>query len=155
MEKTKNQRRLYRIFLQPRFQLKYAAYFMTIAVSSVLSICIITVYFSMKLLTYVRQRPDANDIFKIFRDFLLQNKLEVLGSLVLMASFYMILAIIYTKRIVGPLKVLVKHVEALKIGDFDHRTTLRKHDDLRPLMTSLNELSASLKERDFRKNSSA
>jgi signal transduction histidine kinase len=153
MTKQMKRRRLYRLFLQPRFQLKYGAYFMTIAISSLVCSSLITVYITMKLLSFVHQQPESDDIFKIFMGFVLHNPISVGGSFGLMAIFYFFLAVVFTKRIVGPVQVLVKHVDALKMGDYHHKTTLRKDDDLKTLMVALNELSDSLQQRHNHKES--
>jgi signal transduction histidine kinase len=144
MTKYMQRRRLYRLFLQPRFQLRYGAYFMTIAISSLVCSSIITVYITLKLLSFTQQSPAADDIFKILRGFVSHNPIPVIGSFVLMAIFYFFLAVIFTKRIVGPVQVLVNHVNALKNGNYTHKTTLRRDDDLKSLMLALNELSDSL-----------
>jgi nitrogen fixation/metabolism regulation signal transduction histidine kinase len=60
------------------------------------------------------------------------------------------LAMIFTKHIVGPIKALVIHIDALKNGNYDFNTTLRRDDDLVPLMIALNELSDVLKQRHAR-----
>lgn len=147
MEKNLQRRRMYRLLLQPRFQLKYGAYFMTIAISSLVSSSVITLYMTMKILDYTRERPESEDIFKIFVGFVRQHQVQVIGIFTIMAFFYMLLAVIFTKRIVGPLKALVKHAETLTAGDYNYKTALRKGDDLNSLMVAMNDLSDSLKKK--------
>jgi hypothetical protein len=150
MEKAKNRRRAYRLLLAPKFQLKYGAYFMTLALSSLLCSILVSVYFCLKVIMFAQQNPPAQDVLMSFVEFLKQHYLLASGSLAFMSLFYLGLAMLFTKRIVGPIRALTIHIDALKQGKYDFKTTLRKDDELRPLMVALNELSDSLKDRNTR-----
>jgi signal transduction histidine kinase len=54
------------------------------------------------------------------------------------------LAMQLTKRLVGPITPISRHIEALNNGDYSSRISLRKNDYLEDIEVSLNELSAKL-----------
>jgi signal transduction histidine kinase len=120
---------------------------MTIAMSSLVCSILMTAYASMELLNFTRNEPQGEDVIKIFSNFFKHYSWQVAVAFVLIATFYVMLAVVFTKHIVGPVQILAKHIEALKIGNYGHKTILRKGDDLRPLMIALNDLSDSLTKR--------
>jgi HAMP domain-containing protein len=145
--KMKNRRRFYRGFFQPRFQMKYGMYYAAIAVVSVLVFNGFAVYF---LVSIVRESMIADPtlgLSPIFVSTLSHNRVAVAAGLGSLFLLYFSLAFIFTKTIVGPTRVLVRHVEELKRGNYDHKSSLRRRDELRALLNSMNELSDILKNR--------
>ncbi|RYZ59713.1 MAG: methyl-accepting chemotaxis protein [Proteobacteria bacterium] len=55
-----------------------------------------------------------------------------------------IVSIVYTHRLVGPTIAFKRHLDAIKEGDFAHRTVLRKGDAFQEVATRLNEVSELL-----------
>jgi HAMP domain-containing protein len=145
MQNEKRQRRrLYRVFLYPRFQLKYGMYYAAIAFTSILILNVVTVYFLVYLIDYSGHEEPGIGITNILLNSIKQN--AGIAGLAAFSLFvlYFSLAFIFTKNIAGPLKVLVRHVEELKNGNYGHKTRLRKTDELKPMMSALNELSEVL-----------
>lgn len=65
----------------------------------------------------------------------------------LLASVLVFVTIRLTHTVAGPAKVLLSAVEALRVGRFDSRLELRKHDYLKDLAHSLGALTGQLKTR--------
>ena len=53
----------------------------------------------------------------------------------------MIISILYTHKLVGPTVAFLRHLDAIKRGDYEHRTTLRKNDAFSEVADKLNEVS--------------
>lgn len=54
------------------------------------------------------------------------------------------ISVVYTHRLVGPTIAFRRHLDAIKGGDFDHRTVLRKGDAFQQVADRLNEVSELL-----------
>lgn len=52
--------------------------------------------------------------------------------------------LVISHRFFGPVVALQKHISALTRGEYDHRTHLRKTDELKELASDLNQLSEQL-----------
>lgn len=66
----------------------------------------------------------------------------IFSTLTLIATF------VISHRLYGPAYAMRKHIEALKRGEFTHRTHLRKQDEFKDLAKELNELSEVLEARE-------
>ncbi|RLD18443.1 MAG: hypothetical protein DRI36_01385 [Caldiserica bacterium] len=64
--------------------------------------------------------------------------------------FTLILAILFSHRVVGPVNRFTALVDRIKEGDYSIRIHLREHDEFKKLADSLNELFIKI-ENDFKK----
>lgn len=70
-----------------------------------------------------------------------------LVTLVGFAIVCFIYSVVITHRIAGPIVAICRYIEEIKAGRYDPNRKLRKYDDLQPIMNSLNELAAHLKDK--------
>ena len=79
---------------------------------------------------------------------LIQNGIWPILILMLLVEVFLILAtLIISRNVVGPQVALSRHIEALKNGNYEHKTQLRKNDSLKGIMNGLNELSDVLSQK--------
>jgi nitrogen fixation/metabolism regulation signal transduction histidine kinase len=139
-----SRRKLTRFFASPKMQLRYGTYF-TVVASCVLVIWgAMSVYFMMAILRFDPKIADGMSLTQYLTANLEANQWVFGGALALSAVLFLCLSMVLTERIVGPVKALLKHIDALDRGHYDFKTHLRKTDELKPLMVALNQLSDSL-----------
>lgn len=96
-EKRRNKRRLYRVFLYPRFQLRYGMYYAAIAFTSILILNVVTVYFLIYLIDFSGSEDPGVGIAKILLNSIKNNAGIVgLGALSLFLLYFS-LAFVFTK----------------------------------------------------------
>jgi len=57
-------------------------------------------------------------------------------------------SIVFSHRIAGPLPKIYQALRSIGQGEFDVNLTLRKHDELKELVETINEMAKSLKARE-------
>lgn len=154
MVKQPNRRRFFRLFVNPKYQLKYGLYYATIALLSLISWNALTVFFLVELVNTSSQSAPGVSIGQNLIDTILNNRWIFLLGMTLIAMMFMGIAVALSKNVVGPMRALLRHIEALKEGNYEHKTVLRKTDELKSMMTALNELSDVLKARHGQDNDS-
>lgn len=136
------------MLINPKMQLKYAMYYAGIAVVSLLMLNALVGYFLVELVNYSGVAEPGTGIGEIFVRTLVHNREVVAAAVGTIAMLYLIFAVILMKNVVGPVRALTRHIEELKKGNYDVKTTLRKGDELTALRDALNELSDALKARE-------
>ncbi len=147
MEKQQNRRKFFRLFVNPKFQIKYGLYYATIALLALISWNALTVYFLVELVNVSSQSAPGVSIAQNLLDTLLDNRWILLLGMTVITVMFMGIAIALSKNVVGPMRALLRHIEALKQGNYEHKTVLRKTDELKSMMSALNDLSDILKTR--------
>src|SRR4051794_18996062 len=109
--KNKNRRRFYRGVFQPRFQIKFGMYYAAIAVVSVLVFNSFAVYFLVSLVHEGMTADPSLGLGQIFLQTISHNRMATSFGVALLAVLYFSLAFIFTKTIVGPTRVLVRHAD--------------------------------------------
>ncbi len=94
----------------------------------------------------VHQQPGASyeETFRI----LLQAKEEILTKSVIIYTFafviiltgIVIITLLYSHRVVGPMRRISRVAEKISAGDFSETITLRRNDAIQPLADELNDL---------------
>jgi HAMP domain-containing protein len=140
-----NRRRFYRFLLSPRMQLKYGAYYSAIAGAVLLIWGGMAVFFMLELVRFSQKTAPGQTLVEYLTALLKMHEWMFATGFLVSAALFMSLAIVLTERIVGPTRALARHIDALKAGKYDVKTSLRKNDELKPLMIALNELSDTLK----------
>lgn len=153
-QQFKNKRRAYRIlFLNPRFQLKYSLFYAAVAMGGLAILSVLSVFFLVNLIGDASVSDPSTSMMNV----LMQTAKENYGVIGLLAGSLLaalvFFAYVLSKNIVGPMAVLVRHIDELIKGNYDHKTHLRKSDELKPLMKGLNDLSEALKARETKSNS--
>lgn len=59
-------------------------------------------------------------------------------------------AVIFSHRLAGPLPKIYQALRSIGDGRFDEKIVLRKHDELKELADTINEMAAKLKEREVK-----
>jgi len=100
----------------------------------------------------VHQQPGTSyqDTFRI----LSQAKEEILAKSVIIYAFAFviivsgiaIITLLYSHRVVGPLRRISRVVEKISAGDFTEEITLRRNDAIQPLADELNDIMASYRQ---------
>ena len=100
----------------------------------------------------VHQQPGSSyqDTFRI----LSQAKEEILAKSVVIYAFAFVIIIsgigiitlLYSHRVVGPLRRISRVVEKISAGDFSEEITLRRNDAIQPLADELNDFMASYRQ---------
>jgi HAMP domain-containing protein len=146
-KKYPNRRRTFLLLLSPRFQMKYGLYYAGIAVTSLLTLNVLAAFLLVQLIDYSGSAKMSAGITEILFTTLKANAPFVALGCGILGLLYLCFAIFLTRNVVGPSRALLRHIDALKTGQYTHKTTLRKNDELKEIMTALNELSDVLQER--------
>ena len=72
-------------------------------------------------------------------------------DMLLLAPIIFIGSIIFSHRIAGPLPKIYQTLKHIGHGNFDQHLVLRKHDELKELATTINEMASNLKNREAKK----
>ena len=144
-EPIKNRRRAYRIFfLNPKFQLRYSFFYAGIALSTLAISSFLSIFFLVNLVSQSYEGDPGVGILSYIWSTIIMNWQTITLLTVGYVSAFFLFAFVLSKNIVGPISVIVRHIDELKKGNYEHRIRLRKSDELKPLMVALNELAENL-----------
>lgn len=142
----KHPRKLRNYLVTPGFQLRFSLYFIVSGLA-VIGVLVAIIFSRLReLSTTISQsgslslqaQSQLNDmIFDVT-----WGSLFVFIGFSLVVLFY---SIIISHRIAGPVVAICAYIEDLKKGNYDATRTLRKYDELHPIMDSLQEFAAQLK----------
>lgn len=130
-------RSILRFLIFPKKQLKYAFFYFLVVCISVLTINVASYYKFMSLL-------DVNTSIstqQFLAEYAYTLSFVTLATLVFMGILIFIITIIFLHRFVGPIRPILKHLEALRVGNYTHKTHLRFNDEINEVAQKLNELS--------------
>lgn len=142
----KRPRKLRNFLIQPGYQLRFGLYFI-VSGMALLGVMIAVIFSKLRTLNDTVSRSGALDIKA-------QSLLNALIfditwiSLVTFAAFVLIVlvySIVISHRIVGPTVAICAYIDELKKGNLDAKRTLRKYDELHPIMDSLQDLALKMK----------
>ncbi len=80
----------------------------------------------------------------IANDVVIRGLIKVAILLVTYSILTFAMSITLTHKVYGPLVSIHNFIDDLKIGDYKKRITIREKDDLKDLVTKLNELAETL-----------
>ena len=130
-------RSLWRFLIYPKKQLKYAYFhFLTVCIS----VLIVNVVSYSKYTELVKNQTDlrANQFLLEYVESL---SWVTLGTLSFMGLFSFLFVIVLLHRFVGPVIPLLRHLDAILAGNFQHKTKLRESDELLEIAEKLNQVS--------------
>lgn len=138
----KNQRRFSNYFLQPLLQVRLGLY--SSAIALVFSVMVfITLYASLHdfadVVFAVTDRE--SEVRSLFRSYITGASGWLLLLLVLFIASNVLVAVIYTHRLIGPTIAFRNHMKKLASGKFQDRIHLRKGDAFQELADELNEFT--------------
>lgn len=138
-------RRLSNLLLEPLLQTRIGMYCILL---SLIFACIIAVILYQNLGTLYDVFFELTDGKVKLHGVVLAYLQNIQAWIFLALAAYIIctigVSIIYTHRLVGPTIAFRRHLEAIKGGDFEHRTILRKGDAFQEVANRLNEVSEFL-----------
>lgn len=142
----KHPRKLKNYLIHPGYQLRFGLYFV-VSGMALLGTLIAIIFFKLKSLSDAISRTGSLDL----KSQAMLNELifDVTWiSLTAFAAFSVVIfvySIIISHRIVGPTVAICAYIEELKKGNLDAKRTLRKYDELHPIMDSLQDFALKLK----------
>ena len=126
-----------------RFQLRYILYILVFLYLGA-AIAGYTVYFSAWTTlgeSLANVYPRGRLVF-IFR----QANMVLMVRLLLISPIFILIGIILSHRIAGPVYRMGKYIESLMLGDYSRGLTLRKNDEFKPLAYKMTHLCYKLRE---------
>lgn len=142
----KRPRKLRNYLLKPGFQLKYSLYFI-VSGMALLGVMIAVVFSKLRTLSETISKSGALDIKAqtLLNDLIFDITWISLSSFAAFALIVLVYSIVISHRIVGPTVAICAYIEELKKGNLDAKRTLRKYDELHPIMDALQELALKMK----------
>jgi methyl-accepting chemotaxis protein len=144
----KEHRKARGLLLKPALQLKLALYVLLLSLTFVLvTVLFGKLYFEQTFVTLVENTTQAEYIQAVITRQIHSFKSLSLLLLAVYAVLMVVLAMVYTHRMIGPMLPITRHVKALKDGFYGHRVKLRRHDCFQELADELNALAETLEKR--------
>jgi methyl-accepting chemotaxis protein len=143
-----NENRKARNFLlKPGLQLKLAFYILLLSLGFVfITVLFGKLYFEQTYITLVDNTTQSEYIQAIVTQQIHDFKSLSLLLLAVYTVMIVLVATVYTHRMIGPTLPIMRHVKALKEGFYSHRVKLREYDCFQELADELNELAETLEE---------
>jgi len=136
------------LLLKPALQLKLALYVLLLSLTFVLvTVLFGKLYFEQTFVTLIENTTQAEYIQAVITRQIHSFKSLSLLLLAVYAVLMVVLAMVYTHRMIGPMLPITRHVKALKDGFYGHRVKLRRHDCFQELADELNALAETLEKR--------
>jgi methyl-accepting chemotaxis protein len=136
------------LLLKPALQLKLALYVLLLSLTFVLvTVLFGKLYFEQTFVTLIENTTQAEYIQAVITRQIHSFKSLSLLLLAVYTVLMVVLAMVYTHRMIGPMLPITRHVKALKDGFYGHRVKLRRHDCFQELADELNALAETLEKR--------
>ena len=109
----------------------------------------VTIFFTVTLLLGEKLAAvyPQGRLMEIFRSVYLAFFMDML----VLAPIMFIGSIVFSHRIAGPLPKIYQTLKDIGSGDFNQHLVLRKHDELKELAATINEMAINLKDRETKK----
>jgi hypothetical protein len=149
---SKTDRSLRNFILQPFLQVRLGLYsillsmFFMLAIAGVLYLNLAK--FSEIILQLTGVEEEVRDLLNQYTG---PTIVQTLVLVFLYGLVNIIVAVVFTHKLVGPTIAFRRHIRMIKEGRYDYRTTLRKGDAFSEVANDLNDLSAHLSEIQNRK----
>lgn len=143
-----NENRKARNFLlKPGLQLKLAFYVLLLSLGFVfITVLFGKLYFEQTYITLIDNTTQSEYIQAIVTQQIHDFKSLSLLLLAVYTVMIVLVATVYTHRMIGPTLPIMRHVKALKEGFYSHRVKLREYDCFQELADELNELAEILEQ---------
>ena len=137
------------MFVQPKFQLKMSLYYIILGGLMLVGVGALV----LNRLLAVRSLMNSGDVL----DYQVQSQINELlvqsvqmtfigfGVFILLSFIF---ALLVGHRIAGPHLAILAFIDELKNGNYEYKRELRSHDELKEIMTALQELAPILKDRE-------
>lgn len=147
-QNTPGSRSVARYLIFPKKQLKYAIFHFLIVSVSVLMVN----SFSYFKFTQLLNATTNNVSQLLLAEYTYYISVVSLATLVIMGTISFLLVIVFLHRFVGPIKPLVRHLDEILRGNYQHRTHLRSEDEINEVALKLNDVSAYLEKIESDRN---
>jgi nitrogen fixation/metabolism regulation signal transduction histidine kinase len=146
-------RRSFKNFLlQPLLQIKLGLYTIIVAAIFCLTVTCILYYHLGRFAAIVFELTDIQDeVRELMANYISDAKWALALALVIFFAANILLAVLYTHRLVGPTVAFRRHIRSLAEGRYSVRTILRKGDAFVEVSDELNNLSQILEDRSSQK----
>lgn len=143
MNAQKNKRRIF--LIDKEFQVKFIIKFCLLVILSSIIIMALLYFFSSQTTTVVFENTEA--VVKSTEDFFLPILIQtVIIVTVIIGLFAVILTLLFSHKIAGPLYRFKKELELVKEGDVSSAFNIRKYDQLKEVAGVLNSAKSKLRE---------
>ena len=141
-----NKRNFKNYLINPSFQLRISVYF-SIAAFAATSFVMFVFY---KKFTAIRTllvgTSDIPVSIQMAVDGIMYDFMRIsMFSFLIMILGIVVVGVLVTHRIAGPMYAILAFIEDLKRGNYDSQRNLRPYDELSPIMDSLKELAKTIK----------
>ena len=143
-----DERRKARNFLlKPGIQLRLPLYILLLSFTfALLAVLFGNLYFEQTYVTLLQSTTQSEYVQRVLarqtQEFRLLAMLLLSGYVLLM----IVVTVVYTHRLIGPVIPMLRHVKALQEGRYSHRINLRRHDAFMELAEELNRLAETLQD---------
>ena len=139
-------RKIKNVIVNPLFQAKFSIYFLVAGFGLAGTLLLVVFQLSQNMQGKLAKSAEGSfQIYSIIHENLVQTTNITIFVLLVFSVISFIYAIVISHRIAGPVLAIQAYIEELKKGNYDHKRTLRKYDELQPIMDSLTELAENLK----------
>jgi len=146
-----DERRKTKNFLQkPAFQLRLPLFILLLSVAFLLlALALGNLYFEQTFATMTMMATSSQTEYlqAVISEQTREFRFLSLLLLAVYAALVIVVTVIYTHRLIGPVLPVMRHIKALQEGLYSHRIKLRSHDAFQELAGELNELAAVLEKR--------
>ncbi len=131
--------------LKPALQLKLALYVLILSLTFVLTAVVFgKLYFEQTFVTLIENTTQAEYVQAVIGQQIHRFKSLSLLLLAVYVVLVVLLATVYTHRMIGPMFPIMRHVKALQDGFYSRRVKLRESDCFQELADELNALAETL-----------
>ena len=144
-----NENRKARNFLlKPGLQLKLVFYFLLLSLGFVFTTVLFAkLYFEQTYITLVGNTTQSEYIQAVVTQQIHDFKSMSMLLLAVYVAMVVVVATVYTHRLIGPTLPIMRHIKTLKEGFYSHRVKLREYDCFQEVADELNELAETLEQR--------
>ena len=153
-QKTQNRRKIVNWLIKPSIQLRFGLYsnLLTLLLSGA---CAYFLFVSIEdlsqmLSVYIEKEKNFRGLVN---NYLKQTQMTFSISVLCFLILNLILSVVLSHRVVGPIFAIHKQIKTLLKGDFSQRVRLRKDDAFKPLAKDLNQLTELLEKKYIKKES--
>ena len=147
MFEKKAQRKIKNFLLYPRFQLRFAAFFLIVSILSSVSFYLSTLYFFHRFEQKGLQVgiPKHHVFFVFIKDLQWEMAMIVLITALITIVLITVGAIVLSHKVVGPLQRFKESFRHMRMTGKIQRISLREKDSFRPLADDINKFLDSIK----------
>ena len=144
-----NENRKARNFLlKPGLQLKLAFYVLFLSLGFIfITVLFGKLYFEQTYITLVGNTTQSEYIQAVVTQQIHDFKSLSMLLLAVYTVLVVVVAAVYTHRMIGPTLPIMRHIKALKEGFYGNRVKLRAYDCFHEIADELNELAETLEQR--------